>query len=149
MKPTRHHTHPEPLWRDRANFVIDAQLREPGEREQLWTERLDDGRFRICCVPLFLYDVALGDIVEIDDSRTVTVVMPSERYVLRVFFDDVEVDHQMLATLTGLGCQIEPSASGRLFAIDCATKEMASQARVILQGAENAGRLCYETGWSA
>lgn len=34
--------------------------------EQLWTKRLDEDRFEVCCVPFFAYDLALGDVVRAD-----------------------------------------------------------------------------------
>lgn len=46
--------HNEPAWRDRANFVIAADIAgSPDKREweQLWARKLSDTRFEICCIP--------------------------------------------------------------------------------------------------
>lgn len=66
MSPTgeRFSVHREPVWRDRANFVVNAPLPEEGRYEQLWSRQLSDDCFEVCCIPFFLYDVALGDVVQ-------------------------------------------------------------------------------------
>ncbi len=58
--------HDTPAWRDRADFIIAAQLREadqPKRWEQLWAGQLGDAEFEVCCIPFFVYDLALGDVV--------------------------------------------------------------------------------------
>lgn len=82
--PSKEAVHPDPVWRDRSNFVIGARLPEPGRTEQLWARQLGDRRFELCCIPFFLYDLALGDVVETDDNYDVVrVLKPSGRYVYR------------------------------------------------------------------
>jgi hypothetical protein len=34
--------------------------------EQLWARQVGDRHFELCCIPYFVYDLALGDVVEID-----------------------------------------------------------------------------------
>src|SRR3954453_9406655 len=58
--------HAAPVWRERADFVIGARLPEEGRAEQLWARRIEGRHFEVCCIPFFLYDVALGDVVETD-----------------------------------------------------------------------------------
>ncbi len=55
--------------------------------------------FTICCIPFFVYDIALGDTVGTDDSSTVRkVVKRSGRHVARVWFgDNDEVDLPLLS----------------------------------------------------
>jgi hypothetical protein len=67
--------HPEPVRRDRANFIVRARLPEPGRAEQLWGRQLDERSFELCCIPFFLYDVALGDIVATDAAYEVQQVV--------------------------------------------------------------------------
>src|SRR5947199_5228528 len=82
-------THSEPVWRERADFIIGARLPEHGRSEQLWAKKLSKNRYEICCIPFFLYDLALGDIVETnDDHDLVGVVQRSGRFVFRVWFGD-------------------------------------------------------------
>ncbi|UAL29269.1 DUF4265 domain-containing protein [Nocardioides rotundus] len=68
-------THAEPVWRERANFIINAPLPEAGRFEQLWAKQVGENQFEICCIPFFLYDLALGDTVE-------TAPQGSRQYVL-------------------------------------------------------------------
>lgn len=61
--------HSAPLWRERANFIFAAHqgMKEgKNEWEQLWGQALASQRYIVCCIPFFLYDVALRDEVEID-----------------------------------------------------------------------------------
>jgi hypothetical protein len=82
--------HSDPVWRERADFIIGAPLHEEGRAEQLWARRLDEPLlFEICCIPFFLYDVALGDVVQTDaSSELARVVEPSGRFVFRAWFGD-------------------------------------------------------------
>ena len=88
--------HTEPIWREKANFIINAELQEqdlPRRYEQLWARQLTESQFEICCIPFFLFDVSLGDIVEtgVKGSRKYVldrVVSPSGRYVFRVWFGE-------------------------------------------------------------
>jgi hypothetical protein len=62
--------HPEPVWRDRASYLIHAPLEglENLDREQLWVRELGAGLHEVCCIPMFVYELALGDVVRADDS---------------------------------------------------------------------------------
>lgn len=60
----RFSTHAELIGRENANFVITAVPPEAGRFEQLWAKKVGENQFAICCVPFFLYDVALGAQVE-------------------------------------------------------------------------------------
>jgi hypothetical protein len=56
-------THPNPVWRDRADYIVMADLSPemPDRYEQLWARRVRPGVFELCCLPFFLYGAALGD----------------------------------------------------------------------------------------
>jgi hypothetical protein len=61
--------HQNPVRRPTPSFMLRAALDDiegDGNFEQLWTKRLDEDRFEICCVPFFAYDLALGDVVRAD-----------------------------------------------------------------------------------
>jgi uncharacterized protein DUF4265 len=146
----RFSTHPEPVWKDRANFIINAELPEAGHLEQLWTRQLSDNTFEICCIPFFLYDVALGDVVETRPRGARTYVLhrvtqPSGRYVFRVHFPDRALGSAVADELTGLGALIEWS-SPALLAVDAADQSHAQPIANHLQQAEDQQRLIYETG---
>lgn len=75
--------------------------------EQLWTKRVGEDRFEVCCIPFFAYDLALGDIVRAD-ARSGYVIqsveMRSGNGVVRVAVkhgDDVDAMHLRLHDLLG------------------------------------------------
>jgi hypothetical protein len=80
-KDTAVHLHP--VWRDRADFIIAASITGlAGARwEQLWARQLSRDEFEICCIPFFLYNLSLGDVVQ-------TEPRDQKRYVVsRVLLD--------------------------------------------------------------
>jgi hypothetical protein len=110
-------THTEPAWRDRANFVINARLAEEGRFEQLWVRQLSDDTFELCCIPFFLYDVALGDVVQTEEYRSrryvlAGVLQRSGHYVFRAYFgQSTHPRHEIVERLTELGATIEWSSA--------------------------------------
>ena len=70
--------HRNPVWRGRADFVIRADIEvqdSPRRFEQLWAQQLEEERFEICCIPFFVYDLALGDEVETDSKYLIRTVL--------------------------------------------------------------------------
>lgn len=88
-------THKDPVWRERANFVIQVDLAafDLDGFEQLWTRTEDQGETReVCCIPFFTYGIALGDHLSWDQaSRTVEVIAHSGRRCIRIVFGDKAV----------------------------------------------------------
>lgn len=149
--------HSEPVWRERANFIINAALPDedyPYRFEQLWVRQLAEERFEVCCIPFFLFDVALGDVVETKgrgDRKYVfeRVVKSSGRYVFRVWFGDSYYPREGIAEkLQELGALLEWS-SVNLLAVDSINSEHAQQIADFLQEQEHLDNLVYETGRSA
>lgn len=147
-------THDEPVWRDRANFIINAPLPEEGRFEQLWTRKVSENQFEVCCIPFFLYDVALGDTVETAPQGGRQYVLSrvrkrAGRYVFRAFFERPQYRFRdsTVAALQSLGAMIEWS-SPSLLAVDA---EGAAVQKVadLLHGLEQQERLVYETGKTA
>jgi hypothetical protein len=148
--------HQDPIWRERANFIINAELAEkdrPRRFEQLWTRQLGDDRFEVCCIPFFVFDVALGDVVATSprDGRKYVlekVVKPSGRYVFRVWFgQSLQHRDEVAGELEALGLLSEWS-SRNLLAVDAADGEHARLVADFLMEREKAGHLVYETGRS-
>jgi hypothetical protein len=149
--------HREPVWRDRANFIVNGELQEsdrPERSEQLWTRQLADDEFEVCCIPFFLYDIALGDIVltSVRDARryvVARVIRPSGRCVFRVWLGDSFHPREAAAMeLRRLGALTEWS-SVNLLAVDAEDDEQARAVADYLQAREERGDLTYETGRSA
>jgi hypothetical protein len=148
--------HTEPVWRERSDFIITAALQEadrPKRFEQLFAKRVGDDRFEICCIPFFLFDVALGDIVATSPAEgrkyvLEAVVEPSGRFVFRVWFGESFHSCEAVAeALNGLGALLEWS-SANLLAVDAADSSHAQVIADYLAVQERAGRLMYETGRS-
>jgi hypothetical protein len=141
--------HEAPVWRERANFVIGAPLPEEGRAEQLWARQLGDERFEICCIPFFVYDLALGDVVETNARfDLVRVIERSGRFVFRIWFDDAFHSRQEIAdALAELEALLEWS-SPNLLAVDVEDEVHAQAIADYLAEQERAGRLTYETGRS-
>lgn len=148
--------HPDPVWRERANFIIHAELPEkdrPKRFEQLWARELDGHQFEVCCIPFFVFDVALGDVVITspkDGRRYVVakVIQPSGRYVFRVWFgQSFQPRDEVVHEVEALGSLIEWS-SQNLLAVDAADKLHAHLIADLLMKHEKAGHLVYETGRS-
>lgn len=141
--------HEEPIWRERSNFIIAASIRDGGDiqTEQLWARRTDEGRFEICCIPFFVYDLALGDLVETDDHYLVRrVVRPSGRYVFRVWFGESFYPREEAAEGLRLRGALLEWSSQNLLAVDLPDKEQAGIAADFLAEHTQQGHLIYETG---
>ena len=143
--------HVAPIWQDRMNFVFDAALPEdcaPKRFEQLVGRQVADTEFELCCIPFFLYDVSLGDIVATNGDYVVErVVRPSGRCTFRVFFGEaVGPKDQIAAELElQLGALLKWHGA-KLLAVDAEDGELAQKVADYLQARENAGELIYETG---
>lgn len=144
--------HTEPVWRDRSNFVIAAEIEGDMEvaTEQLFARQIGPHQFELCCIPFFLYDMALGDVVETDEDYLVRrVVEPSGRYVFRVWFGEtVHPRDEIAEKLSELGALLEWS-SVNLLAVDARDHADAQQIANYLAAAEADGVLMFETGRSA
>ena len=149
--------HLEPVWRDRSNFIIAADVSSYSDlvdREQLWARQVGEDRFELCCIPFFLYDVALGDTVETVAAggrryMLNRVVESSGRFVFRVWFGESFHPRRDIADeLVGMGALVEWS-SANMFAVDAADEAHAQLVADVLLAHEQAGRLVYETGRSA
>lgn len=139
-------THTNPVWRDRADFIIGATLEEPGMTEQLWARQIGAYEFEICCIPFFAYDIALGDTVETDPEYNVTRVLEhSGRFVFRVWLESTTITDELVSQLVALGALVEWSST-HLLAIDAKDEEHAQIIANVLEEQERVGHLRYETG---
>lgn len=151
------YTHANPIWRERANFIIGAKCSEDAstvrEWEQLWSRRISGKRFEICCIPFFVYSLALGDEVEVAPEwglpyMVQRVVKHAGHYTFRVWFEDTappNTREEVSAEVTRLGCLVEWS-SDNLLAVDASSQEQAQLVADILESREKRGHLVYETG---
>lgn len=143
--------HAEPVWRHRADFIIGAKIKDKQyskdfDTEQLWTRRLDDGTCELCCVPFALYDLFLGDIVEVDDGLELTrVIRRSGHYGFRIATNTVQDQDAIAEQLHHIGCLTERFSS-HLLAVDADDESSAQQVASLLSEAEKKGHIVqYET----
>ncbi len=139
--------HWSPIWRDRANFIISIDLERSGYCEQLWAFTADALRFEICGIPLFAYNLALGDFVETDhECNLVRVVEPSGRSTFRAWFGETQYRQaSIVGELTQCGVLTEPYST-KLLGIDAADPEQAETVSKFLAHHEARGYLIYEVG---
>lgn len=143
--------HRAPVWRDRADFVFAAHLGTKdgkNEWEQLWGQKTAPHRFILCCIPFFVYDVALGDEVETDvDFVLQRVVHHAGQITFRVWFGG-----QDIATREALMREIEAMkplkewSSENLLALSLSGEAEAQRIADYLQAREEQGLLQYEAG---
>ena len=100
--------HSNPVERPVPSVMLRAALDDLGgdaDFEQLWSRRIGDGLFELCCIPFFAYDLALGDVVRADADYTVrSVEQRSGNGVIRVAIkrpEDDESVHVRLHDLLG------------------------------------------------
>src|SRR5437773_12567622 len=85
-------THPNPIWHERANFLIQARVPRdedvPEIWEQLWPRQVGPKLFELCCIPFFAHGLALGDQVETEEPEHVIarVVEHSGARTIRLWF---------------------------------------------------------------
>lgn len=146
-----HFQHKDPICGSDFNRLIQVRLLDEDEQEvgeefeQLECVKLNDGRLKIACVPLYVYDLALDDVVEPLDFGEVRVVERSGRYVFRIMFRDLGSIEWVLSSLDELGCRWERQRVD-FYAIDCPDIEVAEQASGLLFEHQARGELEYETG---
>lgn len=150
MTASREAVHHDPVWRERADFIIAVRI-EPGDTgidtEQIWASRLAKRRFEVCCIPFFVYDLSLGDVVETDDAYLIeNVVTWSGHHTFRVALSQARFPSEELVTeLQNLGDLVEWS-SPIMFAVDSPDSVIAQRTADLLAVRENRGELVYETG---
>lgn len=140
-------THSKPVWRDSANALVQASLERAEISEQLWCEEIGDGLFRVCCIPFFLRNVALGDVIKASDYLFESVQTSSGRYVFRLFFKEEQRKwrQQTIEELHRSNFLTEWYSEG-LLAVDAENERRASMMAAFLMDCRNRGYLTFETG---
>lgn len=133
--------HLDAPWMDRADdelLVLAVVNPEMKRAELLPARRLDGTLWELCCSPFLADDLALGDIVEADESRRLLRrVSRSGRAAIVTFvpqFNEVEV---VRASLVNLGCGVERRSPSGTLAVDCATPEIFDRAHTWLAARPN------------
>ncbi len=146
-------THRYPAWRHEADFVLMHALddSEPLCFEQLWAAHCGGDRYRICCIPFFVFGLSLGDVVRCEaahgyDYCATEIVESSPRSTFRLYSADGIDDHaEIIKALESVGALVERS-SRNMVAVDAADEQICLAAVELLQDFETSGRGLYEVG---
>jgi Domain of unknown function (DUF4265) len=153
----RFFVHPDPVWRDRADFIIHGVVRASDHSvrglEQLWARQLGEAEFEICCLPAYVYDLALSDIVSTAPAHgkkyvVSSILRRSGRLVFRVWLGDTDQSDRdrVLSQLVALNTLME-RPSPNLVVLDAHNQQHAQAIADQLQAMEDSGLLKYETGF--
>lgn len=147
------HTHEQPVWRARSNFIVAVPLPERHHYEQLWARREANDLFEICCIPFFARDMSLGDLVRTraKDGRTYVVeevVHASGRWTFRLWLGKSDEDRLGVEAEFLTKGALTEWASDQLLALDASTNDLAQLIADRLAEGERTGRWIYETGRS-
>jgi hypothetical protein len=149
--------HPNPVWRNKANYTLIMKIDSEDDvlrHEELWARQVTNELFEICCIPFFIYDIHLGDIVRIRQYGERNIVdgtmTPSGHHTFRVWFQTYSpaVKADVLQSLHELGCQSE-TFSDQLVAVDAPDDAVAREVAIFLEDQMAKGALDYETGRTA
>lgn len=91
--------HQDPVRKPTANYILRALVDiEDGvvRWEQLWTKKVAENRFELCCIPFFICDLALGDEVTKMDDGTVAVLRPSGQWTFHAWFDGATFENRFM-----------------------------------------------------
>ncbi len=149
MTDHKYITHPDPVWQEKVNFVIEGTIIPPvPERqvghEQLFCRQISADRFEICCIPFFLYNISLGDEVKTDASYSIIeVVKESGHYTFRVWFGDTQsetIRDEVIIEVEGMHGLVE-WYTDNLLAIDVPSLKLARRISGYLLEKQEAGEL--------
>ena len=119
----------------------------PVSVETLWVEGAG-ADYKVLNVPFFAQGIALGDIVRgVSEQGELTFngkVRESGHSTLRVIVLRKHVFEDIERELTGLGCSMEGSPWGSLFAVDVSSNEQLARVQRVLSLRKVAGDLDYE-----
>ncbi len=145
--------HLNPIWAEKANFIIMANVNDMNnevEKEQLWARQISAHKFEICCIPLFVYDLSLGDEVETDKNFVIQkIIKESGQHTFRVWAKDTP--NEVRLTITNHLSEnnyLYEWYSENLFSISAMDKSSAQSLSNYLAELERNGYLVYEIGKS-
>lgn len=146
--------HLEPIWRNRSDSVVVAELGEfgkPNQVEHLWARWVGQDEYEICCIPFFVYDLSLGDVVQArpdrGHGRLITGVRGRSGHVtFRLWFGESHADQEpSLQRLEEMGALLERS-SVHLVAVDAPDDRIGVLVLRVLTSLQDAGTLMFEAG---
>lgn len=146
-------THADPVWRQRVDDTLSLDVPDLDDlSEQLAVRQVSDAEYEICCLPFTIYDLCLGDVVEVSQDggrrRIVRTVHDAGRHLFRVSVADnltgVTLE-EVAASLRARGHLVEVWGQD-LIAVDAEDDAAAQALGDHLGEREDAGDLVFETG---
>lgn len=147
--------HTDPAWYELPHYSLILPVPDSEDTyEQLVTRQIGERRFLNLCIPYLLYDLALGDEIEVLGAQTefasgsgFRVVRSSGRFVFRVMFSDLHKDKAKAAVkdIKQAGGLVE-RWNARFYSIDAENEALASVISGYLGEGEERGLWEYETG---
>lgn len=147
--------HLSPVWRNQSNYIIFGMIEGteplPKSWEQLWAKQVSENLFEICCIPFFIYDLALGDQVqtkEFADKKYVIqkVTRRSGRRTVRVHFKkDPGKKDELISYVMKEGCLPE-WYSQNLLAIDADSSKKFEKLVKFLEEFADGSTVNFEVG---
>lgn len=110
-------THRCPIWKDQADccaHVRQTDMYGTTYEEALASRSVHDNLVQICSIPFCTYNINLGDVVEIGESRQVFRVVERSKFrTYRVFdnTDEVSPTSELWTCLVTLQCLVEQFTS--------------------------------------
>ena len=145
--------HPQSAWAEKADRLL--HLMAPGDQDdeedvdicELVAARLIEGdTYELCSIPFLARNYALGDHVHAPAGQIENVVMPSGRYVYRIFFSENQEHQPILEELRDLAECLFETQGTRLYAIDVASRDLAILLCNRMGELEESGAIVWETG---
>lgn len=144
--------HRAPVWREKSNFIIRAFIEKIDDRsrwEQLWVRKIRQTSFEVCCIPFFVYELSLGDIVETDSNFNLQQVTErSGFHTFRVWIEESDAPFDrvnFISLLIRYGALYEWSTE-HLLAISTVTDEQTCAVRDLLIAMSDQRSIQYEIG---
>lgn len=152
-------THPNPVWRDRADFIIGIWIADfvavgggLPRWEQLWGRRLSDNCFELCCIPCFAPNLTLGDQVETAtefgrEYAIQRIVKHSGYSSFQIWFSNSNTNNvvrEVMEELTNLSCLTE-WYSAHALGVSVSNRMTAEDVNSYLLAHSNLGHLEYQT----
>ncbi len=144
--------HPHATWSGRANAIAYARISdEQAYWEQIHVESRDN-RLIVCCIPFFIYHMALGDEVVAEVILPSTppfvpnhlkhIVKHSPNYTFRVYAQHGDLIDRIGREMLSLGCDIEIYAN-RMIAVN-ASEGIKAEVQNALNALEDNEEITYE-----
>lgn len=138
-------------------FELEMAEHHDFSAETLWTEIIGHNKYRLLNIPLYVYGVSFGDIVEalhVDQEASfpvfTRVVEQAGHSTYRVFVFESAVDNpefnQYWQPLEALGCAFEGQAGNKMLAVDVLPSANIDEVLKLLYAGENAMVWGFEEG---